>query len=561
MSSGADPVLGFVRQRSVAGTSRAQAAQPHRPDRHRAGGALRLSVARRRAAQQGHRLHRGGARRLRPARPVAAARRGHRRAGLRRRQAFREFATDLERYAFLRDLQDTNETLFYALLASNIEELLPIVYTPTVGAGCQLFSRLFRKPRGLFLSFPHRDAHPADSRQPALRQDRGHRRHRRRAHPGPGRPGRRRHGHPDRQARALHRPAAASHPATDAADAARCRHRQRRPSRRSALYRLAPRARARPRTTTISSRNSSPRSTERWPHVLLQWEDFAKANATRLLERYRDRLCTFNDDIQGTAAVATGTLLAAIDVTGVPLTEQRIAILGAGSAGCGIARLLYAAMVDAGLDAKDGGAALLSWSIATACWSRAWTHRRSSSPSCRPREAVADWSVGRSDRVALLDVMRQRPADGADRRLRPGRRLLRAGRARHGQAQRAAGHLPAVQPDVARRSDARRHRALERGPRHHRRRQPVPAAQAQRPPVQGRPDQQLLHLSGRRPRRDGGAGAAHHRHHVHGGGQGAGGAVAGSATATPICCRRSRRCARLPSPSPSPSANRRTRKA
>ena len=74
----------------------------------------------------------------------------------RRLQVLRSFATDLERYAFLRDLQDTNETLFFALLVQNLEELLPIVYTPTVGAGCQQFSRLFRKPRGLFLSLPHK---------------------------------------------------------------------------------------------------------------------------------------------------------------------------------------------------------------------------------------------------------------------------------------------------------------------------------------------------------------------------------------------------------------------
>src|SRR6202008_2362931 len=77
---------------------------------------------------------------------------------------------------------------------------------------------------------------------------------------------------------------------------------------------------------------------KRWPHVLLQWEDFAKSNATRLLERYRDRLCTFNDDVQGTAAVATGALLAAINVTGVPLTEQRVAVLGAGSGRGGVWR-------------------------------------------------------------------------------------------------------------------------------------------------------------------------------------------------------------------------------
>jgi malate dehydrogenase (oxaloacetate-decarboxylating) len=86
---------------------------------------------------------------------------------------------------------------------------------------------------------------------------------------------------------------------------------------------------------------------ERWPHVLLQWEDFAKNNATRLLDRYRNRLCTFNDDIQGTAAIAISTLLSAINVTKVPLIEQRVVIQGAGSAGCGIAALLLKAMTDA----------------------------------------------------------------------------------------------------------------------------------------------------------------------------------------------------------------------
>src|SRR5919206_3594076 len=75
----------------------------------------------------------------------------------RRLQAFRQLSSDFERYLFLRGLQDTNEVLFYALLVRHLEEMLPIVYTPTVGLGCQYFSQSFRKPRGLFLSMPHKD--------------------------------------------------------------------------------------------------------------------------------------------------------------------------------------------------------------------------------------------------------------------------------------------------------------------------------------------------------------------------------------------------------------------
>src|ERR1019366_8102300 len=115
----------------------------------------------------------------------------------------------------------------------------------------------------------------------------------------------------------------------------------------------------------------------RCPHVLLQWEDFAGSNAGRLLERYRDRLCTFNDDIQGTAAVAVGTLFAAINITGTPLTEQRIALFGAGSAGIGIASLLLTA-------------------IKTDCWWKAWRiYVRHSAYLCSlvPRWLTGSWSV------------------------------------------------------------------------------------------------------------------------------------------------------------------------
>jgi malate dehydrogenase (oxaloacetate-decarboxylating) len=91
----------------------------------------------------------------------------------------------------------------------------------------------------------------------------------------------------------------------------------------------------------------------RWPQVLLQWEDFAGGNAAKFLTRYRDQLCTFNDDIQGTAAVATGTLLSAINVTGIPMREQRIAMLGFGGAGIGISQLILSALRDAGLSEKE----------------------------------------------------------------------------------------------------------------------------------------------------------------------------------------------------------------
>ncbi len=110
---------------------------------------------------------------------------------------------------------------------------------------------------------------------------------------------------------------------------------------------------------------------KRWPHILLQWEDFAGSNAARLLERYRNQLCTFNDDIQGTAAVTTATLLAAVNATGIPLTEQTIVFLGFGSAGLGIASLMLTAMKEAGLSEGRVPASDFMRSIATDCWLRA----------------------------------------------------------------------------------------------------------------------------------------------------------------------------------------------
>jgi malate dehydrogenase (oxaloacetate-decarboxylating) len=322
----------------------------------------------------------------------------------RRLQALRGFSTDLERYAFLRELQDTNETVFYALLTRNIEELLPIAYTPTVGAGCQHFSRLFRKPRGLFLSLQHRKrikqilSNPQFDRTEVIVVTDGER------ILGLGDQGAGGMGIPIGKL-ALYTACGGIHPCTTLpvfldvgtdnverlADP---------------LYVGWRHERVRGEEYDVFVEEFITAATDRWPHVLLQWEDFAKSNATRLLDRYRDRLCTFNDDIQGTAAVATGTLLSAIAVTGVPLSEQRIAIFGAGSAGCGIAGLLMAAMIEAGVDAKmaasrfymvDQDGLLVDGMNAIASFQK---------PFLQDRAKVAAWPIEQPGRVTLLDVVR-----------------------------------------------------------------------------------------------------------------------------------------------------------
>jgi malate dehydrogenase (oxaloacetate-decarboxylating) len=268
----------------------------------------------------------------------------------RRLAAFYGLGSDLQRYVFLRGLQDTNETLFYALLTRNIEDMMPVVYTPTVGVGCQLFSHLFRKPRGLFLSIPHQDliprilSHPRYDRVEAIVVSDGER------ILGLGDQGAGGMGIPIGKL-SLYTACAGLHPGatlpvlldvgTDNSD-----------HLRDSLYIgwQHERVRGAAYDELVSIFVEAVR--KRWPHVLLHWEDFAIGNANRLLAHYRDSLCTFNDDIQGTAAIAVGTLLCAINVTGVPLSDQRIAVLGAGSAGTGICALLHRAMVEAGLSAQ-----------------------------------------------------------------------------------------------------------------------------------------------------------------------------------------------------------------
>jgi malate dehydrogenase (oxaloacetate-decarboxylating) len=249
----------------------------------------------------------------------------------RRLEALRSQPNSFSKYSFLRDLQDTNETLFYALLVHNIEEMLPLVYTPTVGEGCQRFSEIWRKPRGLFLSYPNKDRidqilnHGRYDDVKCIVVSDGER------ILGLGDQGAGGMGIPIGKM-ALYTALGGIHPenclpilldvGTDNEDRLK-----------NPLYIgwRHHRVRGQDYDDFVDVFVNSVK--KRWPHVLLQWEDFAGSNAARFLARYRDQLCTFNDDIQGTAAVAAATLISAINVTDVPLEQQKIAMVGFGSAG------------------------------------------------------------------------------------------------------------------------------------------------------------------------------------------------------------------------------------
>jgi malate dehydrogenase (oxaloacetate-decarboxylating) len=325
----------------------------------------------------------------------------------RRLRAFRALTDDFSRYTLMRDLQDVNETLFYALVTRNIEEMLPVVYTPAVGEGCQRFSEIWRRPRGVFLSYPNRSRietilkHPRYDGVRCIVVSDGER------ILGLGDQGAGGMGIPIGKL-ALYTALAGIHPVqclpvlldvgTD--NAARVA---------DPLY--------------IGWRHERVRGAEydkfvdtfvrvvrkRWPHVLLQWEDFAGSNAARLLERYRDTLPSFNDDIQGTAAVAVATLLAAVNMTGVSFTEQRFVVYGFGSAGLGITKLLCQALVAEGLSEEAARARFYAVDRQGLLVEGMDGMTRDQAAFARAGSEVKDWSRGEHG-IALKDVVeRVRP--------------------------------------------------------------------------------------------------------------------------------------------------------
>lgn len=312
--------------------------------------------------------------------------------------------SDLERYIFLASLQDRNETLFYRLLQEHIAEMMPIIYTPGVGLGCQQYSHIYRRPRGLYISHRHVDAidtilsnAPCQPPDIIVVTD-----------------GERILGLGDLGVGGMGIPVG-----------------------KLALYTLCAGinpAKTLPVLLDVGTNNQSllddplylgtrhrrvaideydkfidafvTAVSHRFPQALLQWEDFSKGNAARLLTKYRDRLCTFNDDIQGTGAVTLAGLLAATAAINQRLRDQRVVILGAGSSATGIGDQLITAMVREGASLAEARAAVWLVDSGGVVYAERANLEADKRRFAQPRERVTNWRLANADRIGLHDVVR-----------------------------------------------------------------------------------------------------------------------------------------------------------
>lgn len=316
---------------------------------------------------------------------------------------FIEFKTDINKHIYLRNIQDTNETLFYRLLDDHLSEMMPVIYTPTVGEACEHFSDIYRRHRGLFISYPNKD-NIDDMLQNATKQN---------VKVIVVTDGERILGLGDQGIGGMGIPIGKL-------------------SLYCACGGISP-AYTLPVVLDVGTNNQQclndplymgwrhPRITgdeyyefvdafisavkRRWPNVLLQFEDFAQKNAMPLLTRYRDELCCFNDDIQGTAAVTLGSLIAASRAAESQLKDQTVVFLGAGSAGCGIAEQIIAQMISEGLSETEARERIFMVDRFGLLTDQMPTLLDFQAKLVQKHDTLGHWSTD-SEAISLMDVIR-----------------------------------------------------------------------------------------------------------------------------------------------------------
>ncbi|PML99657.1 NAD-dependent malic enzyme [Vibrio breoganii] len=317
-------------------------------------------------------------------------------------QQYQQFDNDMDRHIYLRNIQDTNETLFYRLVQNHISEMMPIIYTPTVGAACEKFSNIYRRGRGLFISYSNRDRiddllnnASTHNVKVIVVTD-----------------GERILGLGDQGIGGMGIPIGKL-------------------SLYTACGGISP-AYTLPIVLDVGTNNPQrladpmymgwrhPRITgaeydefveefiqavqRRWPEALVQFEDFAQKNAMPLLKRYKNRICCFNDDIQGTAAVTVGSLIAACHAAASKLSDQRVTFVGAGSAGCGIAEAIVAQMQAEGLPEDEARSRIYMvdrWGLLQEGMHNLLDFQK---PLAQKSENLKEWQAEGQD-YSLLDVV------------------------------------------------------------------------------------------------------------------------------------------------------------
>jgi malate dehydrogenase (oxaloacetate-decarboxylating) len=325
---------------------------------------------------------------------------------LQKKRTYESFCSkpnDLEKYIYMLSLQDRNETLYYALILDHLTEMLPIIYTPTVGQACQQFSHIFRRPRGLYVTANNIQnvdkvlSNASFSNVSLIVVTDGER------ILGLGDQGAGGMGIPIGKV-SLYVAGAGLHPAyclPILIDVGTNNEKL----LQDPLYIGIRKKRLTDDAYDEIIEHFVNAVRRRFPNALLQWEDFGKNNAFRLLDRYRERICSFNDDIQGTGSIAMGVFLSTMKIKKEKLGNQRFVLFGQGQAGVGIARQIFTGLREEGLSEseakehifgvdKDG---LLVEGMKTTEEQKPWT---------KSRDMINGWQLSDQNKIDLLDTVR-----------------------------------------------------------------------------------------------------------------------------------------------------------